>query len=89
MAIIIKFISKGIFNNKSKVRQFLSDEPASYPNCSGTRTYNDNRSDLKPTIAANQKAAQLLGVLVEEYTLPVVHFYTDQIKLNQCKSCCV
>lgn len=64
------------------MRCFLYDEPASYPGCSGTRTYKDNVSDLKAAIAANQKGAQLINALVDEYTLPVVHFYMDAIKSN-------
>lgn len=81
MAMSFKLVSGGVFD-EARVRKFLCDEPASYPGCSGTRTYNDNVSDLKAAIAANQKAAQLLQVLVDEYSLPVVHFYMDQIKAN-------
>lgn len=39
-------------------------------------------SDLKAAIAANQKGAQLINALVDEYTLPIVHFYMDAIKSN-------
>ncbi|EXJ94139.1 5-oxoprolinase (ATP-hydrolysing) [Capronia coronata CBS 617.96] len=81
MTMGFKVVSGGHFN-ESTVRRFLYDEPASYPNCSGTRTYNDNVSDLKAAIAANQKGAQLIRVLIDEYTLPVVHFYMDAIKSN-------
>lgn len=76
-----KIVSQGRFNEEV-VRSFLYDEPASYPGCSGTRTYRDNISDLQAAIAANQKGAQLINSLVEEYTLPVVHFYMDAIKAN-------
>jgi len=81
MAMSFKLVSGAKFD-EVRVRNFLCDEPASYPGCSGTRTYNDNVSDLKAAIAANQKAAQLIQVLVDEYSLPVVHFYMDQIKAN-------
>lgn len=81
MAMSFKLVSEGDFD-EARARKFLYDEPASYPGCSGTRTYNDNISDLKAAIAANQKAAQLIQVLVSEYSLPVVHFYMDQIKAN-------
>lgn len=76
-----KMVSEGRFN-EDVVREFLYDEPASYPGCSGTRTYNDNVSDLKAAIAANQKGAQLLQGLVDQNTLQVVHFYMDAIKDN-------
>lgn len=81
MTMSFKLVSEGHFNEE-RVRQFLYDEPASYPGCSGTRTYKDNVSDLKAAIAANQKGAQLIDSLVDEYTLPVVHFYMDAIKDN-------
>ncbi|EXJ91984.1 5-oxoprolinase (ATP-hydrolysing) [Capronia epimyces CBS 606.96] len=81
MTMGFKVVSGGQFD-EATVRKFLCDEPAAYPNCSGTRTYNDNVSDLKAAIAANQKGAQLIGVLIDEYTLPVVHFYMDAIKAN-------
>ena len=81
MTMGFKIVSEGVFD-EDIVRKFLYDEPASYPNCSGTRTYKDNVSDLKAAIAANQKGAQLINVLVDEYSLPVVHFYMDAIKAN-------
>ncbi|KAK0647253.1 Uncharacterized protein DIS24_g7955 [Lasiodiplodia hormozganensis] len=69
-----KIVSNGVFDEE-RVRQFLVDEPASYPHCSGTRTYNDNVSDLIAAISANQKGASLIAALVDEYTLPEVHKY--------------
>lgn len=76
-----KVVSEGVFDEPA-VRKFLFDDPASYPGCSGTRTYKDNVSDIKAAIAANQKGAQLINSLVEEYSLQVVHFYMDAIKAN-------
>ncbi|GKZ28562.1 hypothetical protein AbraIFM66950_009453 [Aspergillus brasiliensis] len=81
MTMGFKVVSQGRFDEEM-VRKFLYDEPASYPGCSGTRTYKDNVSDLKAAIAANQKGAQLLEGLVQENTLDVVHFYMDAIKKN-------
>ncbi|MCJ1306051.1 hypothetical protein MMC08_008869, partial [Hypocenomyce scalaris] len=81
MTMSFKIVSEGRFNEEV-VRTFLFDEPASYPGCSGTRTYKDNVSDLKAAIAANHKGEQLIHALVGEYTLPVVHFYMDAIKEN-------
>ncbi|CEN61262.1 Putative 5-oxoprolinase [Aspergillus calidoustus] len=79
MTLGFKVVSEGRFN-ESLVRKFLYDGPASYPKCSGTRTYNDNVSDLKAAIAANHKGATLLESLVVENGLEVVHFYMDAIK---------
>ncbi|KAJ5484299.1 Hydantoinaseoxoprolinase N-terminal [Penicillium expansum] len=81
MTMGFKVVSEGRFDEEI-VRKFLYDEPASYPGCSSTRTYNDNVSDLKAAIAANHKGAQLLEGLVIENTLEVVHFYMDAIKRN-------
>lgn len=81
MTMSFKLVSEGRFD-EDRVREFLCDEPAAYPGCSGTRTYKDNVSDLKAAIAANQKGAQLLDSLVSEYTLPIVHLYMDAIKDN-------
>lgn len=79
MTMGFKIVSQDRFDEEI-VRKFLYDEPASYPKCSGTRTYNDNVSDLKAAIAANHKGAKLLEGLVAENTLQVVHFYMDAIK---------
>ncbi|KAJ5474350.1 hypothetical protein N7475_003916 [Penicillium sp. IBT 31633x] len=81
MTMGFKVVSQGRFDEEI-VRKFLYDEPASYPGCSGTRTYKDNVSDLKAAIAANHKGAPLLEALVVENTLEVVHFYMDAIKRN-------
>ncbi|KAL4938920.1 hypothetical protein BDV06DRAFT_231453 [Aspergillus oleicola] len=81
MTMGFKVVSEGQFN-EDIVRKFLYDQPASYPECSGTRTYNDNISDLKAAIAANHKGATLLEGLVNENSLEIVHFYMDAIKRN-------
>ncbi|GAM37330.1 oxoprolinase [Talaromyces pinophilus] len=81
MTMGFKIVSEDRFN-EDVVRKFLYDDPASFPGCSGTRTWNDNVSDLKAAIAANQKGANLLRGLVEENSLQVVHFYMDGIKDN-------
>ncbi|KAJ5223580.1 hypothetical protein N7468_008122 [Penicillium chermesinum] len=81
MTMGFKVVSEGHFDEEL-VRKFLYDDPASYPACSGTRTYNDNVSDLKAAIAANHKGATLLEGLVAENSLEAVHFYMDAIKRN-------
>ncbi|GAM82998.1 hypothetical protein ANO11243_009840 [Dothideomycetidae sp. 11243] len=81
MTMGFKIVSEDQFD-EDRVRQFLVTEPASYPGCSGTRTWSDNVSDLKAAIAANAKGAALLQMLVEESSLMVVHFYMNAIKDN-------
>ncbi|RMZ02883.1 hypothetical protein D0860_07040 [Hortaea werneckii] len=78
MTMGFKIVSNGIFD-EDRVHKFLCEEPAGFPKCSATRTYNDNVSDLQAAISANQKAAQLIDVLVQEYSLPVVHRYMNAI----------
>ncbi|KAI7389781.1 hydantoinase B/oxoprolinase, partial [Hortaea werneckii] len=78
MTMGFKIVSNGIFD-EDRIHKFLCEEPASFPGCSATRTYNDNVSDLQAAISANQKAAQLIDVLVQEYSLPVVHRYMNAI----------
>ncbi|PLB46275.1 putative 5-oxoprolinase [Aspergillus steynii IBT 23096] len=81
MTMGFKIVSENQFDEKT-VRKFLYDGPGSFPECSGTRTWNDNVSDLKAAIAANQKGAHLLKGLVEDSSLGLVHFYMNAIKDN-------
>ena len=78
MTMGFKIVSDGAFDEEI-VHKFLCEEPAGFPRCSATRTYKDNVSDLQAAISANQKAAQLIDVLVQEYSLPVVHRYMNAI----------
>ena len=81
MTMGFKIVTEDCFN-EDVVRKFLYDEPKAYPGCSGTRTWNDNVSDLKAAIAANQKGARLLQGLVDDSSLRIVHFYMKAIKDN-------
>lgn len=81
MTMGFKIVSGGRFD-EDHVRRFLFDEPAKFPECSGTRTYKDNVSDLQAAIAANQRGAQLIDALVVEYSLPIVQFYMQAINSN-------
>ncbi|KAF2768108.1 hypothetical protein EJ03DRAFT_390108 [Teratosphaeria nubilosa] len=81
MTMGFKIVSNGVFDEE-RVHKFLCEEPASYLRCSATRTYKDNVSDLQAAISANEKAAQLIDALVEEYSLAVVHRYMDAINVR-------
>jgi len=52
------------------------DEPA----CAGTRNLEDNLSDLRAQVAANQKGVLLMRSLIETYTLPFVQAYMYHIQ---------
>lgn len=74
-----KLCSKGKFD-EAGITRLLLDEPAKHPGGSGTRTLNDNISDLKAQVSANFKGITLLNRLVEEYTYPVISLYMAGIQ---------
>ncbi|MCJ1285686.1 hypothetical protein MMC26_005027 [Xylographa opegraphella] len=76
-----KLVSEGHFDEK-RVTELLYDEPAQYPECSGTRCLADNLNDLKAQVAANQKGINLLSALIADYGEDVVQFYMHNIQDN-------
>ena len=76
-----KSVSGGRFNEE-QTRKFLYDEPAQYRGCSGSRSYEDNLSDMRAAIAANNKGTSLIYMLIKEFSLPVVHMYMNAIAAN-------
>ncbi|KAK7419348.1 hypothetical protein QQZ08_010881 [Neonectria magnoliae] len=80
-----KLVSQGKFNEKRVVELFYN-EPAQYPECSGTRTLADNINDLRAQVSANQKGISLIETLIEEYGQETVQFYMVSIQKNaeQC-----
>ncbi|KAL9098092.1 MAG: hypothetical protein Q9163_006182, partial [Psora crenata] len=76
-----KLVSEGVFNEK-RIIELLYDEPAQYPDCSGTRCLADNLNDLKAQIAANQKGISLINALIGDYGEEVVQFYMRNIQDN-------
>ncbi|ETI25000.1 hypothetical protein G647_04370 [Cladophialophora carrionii CBS 160.54] len=80
-----KLVSEGKFDEK-RITELLYDEPAQYPECSGTRCLADNLNDLKAQIAANQKGINLISTLIEDYGEDVVQFYMQNIQNNAEKS---
>jgi 5-oxoprolinase (ATP-hydrolysing) len=76
-----KLVSQGHFNEK-RITELLYDEPAQYPDCSGTRCLADNINDLKAQIAANQKGINLISALIADYGADVVQFYMRSIQDN-------
>ena len=80
-----KLVSEGKFDEK-RITELLYDEPAQYPECSGTRCLADNINDLKAQIAANQKGINLISSLIEDYGEDVVQYYMHAIQDNAEKS---
>ena len=76
-----KLVSEGHFNEK-RMTELLYDEPAQYPECSGTRCLADNMNDLKAQIAANQKGINLISALIDDYGEEIVQFYMRNIQDN-------
>lgn len=60
----------------------LLQEPAKYPNSSGTRKLSDNLSDLRAQVAANQRGIVLVNELIHECSLDVVLAYMEFIQAN-------
>ncbi|CAM1501117.1 Fc.00g102790.m01.CDS01 [Cosmosporella sp. VM-42] len=80
-----KLVSGGKFDEK-RVTELFYDEPAQYPECSGTRCLADNINDLRAQVSANQKGISLIETLIEEYGEETVQFYMVNIQKNaeQC-----
>ena len=75
-----KIVDKGDFQETSLVAKF--EEPGKYEGSSGTRCLQDNLSDLRAQIAANQKGIQLVSELIDAYGLEVVQAYMKHIQEN-------
>lgn len=80
-----KLVNEGDFDEAGLIHH-LSDIPASYPGCSGTRTLTENIADLKAAIASNQKGIELIRSLIKEFTWPVVRLYMHAIQENAAQS---
>ncbi|KAH9526938.1 hypothetical protein DERF_000993 [Dermatophagoides farinae] len=75
-----KLVSKNIFQEEALIAQLM--KPKEFPGCSGTRALNDNISDLKAQIAANNKGLKLVNELIDMYGLKVVLAYMHHIQQN-------
>ncbi|KAF2136504.1 uncharacterized protein K452DRAFT_322389 [Aplosporella prunicola CBS 121167] len=76
----MKIVSQGEFLENDVRAAF--EHAGSFPGCSPTRRIQDNISDLKAMISANQRGMLLLSNLCNEFTLPVVHQYMGGIQTN-------
>jgi 5-oxoprolinase (ATP-hydrolysing) len=75
----MKIVSGGQFMEQDVRNAFL--RAGEYPGCSPSRRLNDNISDVKAQISANQRGLLLLQKLAAEFSLPVVHKYSESAQL--------
>lgn len=76
----MKIVSDGVFL-EDEVRAAFQ-RAGNFPGCSVTRRMDENISDLKAQVSANQRGIVLLRKLCNEYSLPVVHKYMNGIQVN-------
>lgn len=74
-----KLVTGGRFNEE-RMTELLLNMPAQYEGCSGTRCLEDNLSDLRAQVAANQKGISLVNGLIKEYGIKSVHQYMYAIQ---------
>jgi len=75
-----KIVRAGQFQEVALTEALMA--PAQHPGCTGTRLLQDNLSDLRAQIAANQKGIQLVSELIDQYGLDVVQAYMGHIQHN-------
>lgn len=78
-----KLVEEGVFQEEgiTKLFQFpCSDETAH--KIPGTRQLQDNLSDLRAQVAANQRGISLIKELIDQYGLKTVQAYMTYVQLN-------
>lgn len=75
-----KLVRNGVFQ-EDEVTEMLN-APGKLPGNSGTRMLQDNLSDLRAQVAANQKGIHLVCELIDYYGLEVVQAYMAHIQNN-------
>lgn len=74
----MKIVSSGEFMEQDVRGAFI--KAGEHPGCSPTRRPNDNISDVKAQISANQRGGLLLQKLSAQFTLPVIHKYSKSFR---------
>lgn len=77
----MKIVSGGQFIEQDVRDAFL--KAGEYPGCSPSRRLNDNISDVKAQISANQRGLLLLQKLAAQFSLQVIHKYSKFAELLQ------
>lgn len=78
-----KLVDKGIFQEEGiiKLLQFPNSDESAH-NIPGTRRLQDNLSDLRAQVAANQRGITLIKELIEQYGLDTVQAYMTYVQIN-------
>ncbi|XP_010553896.1 PREDICTED: 5-oxoprolinase [Tarenaya hassleriana] len=78
-----KLVEKGVFQEEGivKLLQFPCSDETNYK-IPGTRRLQDNLSDLRAQVAANQRGIALIKELIEQYGLETVQAYMKYVQLN-------
>ncbi|KAJ4978030.1 hypothetical protein NE237_008810 [Protea cynaroides] len=79
-----KLVEKGIFQEEgiAKLLQFPCSDDESANKIPGTRRLQDNLSDLRAQVAANQRGISLIKELIEQYGLETVQAYMTHVQTN-------
>lgn len=77
-----KLVKDGIFDEEGLEKLLMSPASAGIPGVVGTRNLEDNVSDLRAQVAANNCGIKLVKDLIQEYTLDVVQAYMRFIQQN-------
>ncbi|KAM0266706.1 hypothetical protein ACHAPA_006628 [Fusarium lateritium] len=75
----MKVVENGVFQEE-RVLEAMLYAPARHPGCQGARCIQDNITDIKAQAAANQKGVNLIDSLIQEFTLPTVTLYMDEVQ---------
>lgn len=75
-----KLVSEGQFQQEAIVELF--NQVGEVPGCSATKKIDDNLSDLKAQVSANQTGIKLVEQLFIHYGQPFVQFYMRAIRYN-------
>ncbi|KAI9112806.1 hypothetical protein K1719_016123 [Acacia pycnantha] len=78
-----KLVEKGIFQEEGIIKILQCPGTDEWGNkISGTRRIQDNLSDLRAQVAANQRGISLLQELIEQYGLEAVQAYMNYVQTN-------
>ncbi|KGO48639.1 Hydantoinaseoxoprolinase, N-terminal [Penicillium expansum] len=76
----MKIVDNGVFLESDVRKAFLA--AGDLPGCSPTRRLDDNISDIKAQISANQRGILLLQKMCAEFSFAFVHRYMNAIQTN-------
>ncbi|KAJ1387000.1 Hydantoinaseoxoprolinase, N-terminal [Sesbania bispinosa] len=78
-----KLVEKGVFQEEgiNKLLQFPSNDDRGNK-IPGTRKIQDNLSDLRAQVAANQRGISLVQELIGQYGLEIVQAYMNYVQMN-------